>query len=270
MTNKTDIERRFAPTEEKQFSDPEYVSYFGDLPHGVKKWSDLLMTSPVVVLGEGRIGKTFEFVSQVEQLRSQDQFAFFVPLERLHDENLDEALEPEDVELFNAWKSSASSIGYFFLDALDELKLREGTLRKALRKLQDAVEPHFGRVNVILSCRPADWKTTVDQHSLKAFCVSIKARRGRSIAVLRLPGIGRVTVVTVRLEALNTQRLKQKPQASLLSSLVCPASKYRTLNGRISLRKMCRATQVLLVALSTTIETRWRMPRKVLRIRRGT
>ncbi|WP_120631588.1 hypothetical protein [Ruegeria sp. EL01] len=182
MTNKIDIERRFAPTEEKQLSDPDYLSYFGDLPHGVKKWSDLLMTSPVVVLGEGRIGKTFEFVSQVEQLKSQDQFAFFVPLERLHDENLDEALEPKDVELFNAWKSSASSIGYFFLDALDELKLREGTLRKALRKLQDAVEPHFGRVNVILSCRPADWKTTVDQHSLKAFCVSRNESRPEVIA----------------------------------------------------------------------------------------
>lgn len=69
-----------------------------------------------------------------------------------------------------------------FLDALDELKLREGTLRKALKKLQDAVEPHFGRVNVILSCRPADWKTTIDQQSLKAFCVSGNESRPEVIA----------------------------------------------------------------------------------------
>jgi len=172
MTNKVDIERRFVPTEEKQLSDPDYLSYFGDQPHGVKTWLDLLKVSPVVVLGEGRIGKTFEFVSQVESLKSQTEFAFFVPLERLHDENLDEALDPEDVRLFHAWKNSPNSVGYFFLDALDELKLREGTLRKALKKLQDAVEPHFGRVNVVLSCRPADWKTTIDQQSLKAFCVS--------------------------------------------------------------------------------------------------
>lgn len=182
MTTQTFVERRFAPTEETQLRDPDYLSYFGDQPDGVKTWPDLLMKSPVVVIGEGRIGKTYEFVSQVEQLRSRNQFAFFVPLERLHDESFDEALEPEDVELFHAWKNAASSTGYFFLDALDELKLREGTLRKALKKLQDAVEPHFGRVNVILSCRPADWKTTVDQHSLKAFCFSRNESRPEVIA----------------------------------------------------------------------------------------
>ncbi|WP_300035771.1 hypothetical protein [uncultured Roseobacter sp.] len=177
MTNKILIQRRFAPTEEKQLSDPDYLSYFGDQPHGVKAWSDLLGMSPVVVLGEGRIGKTFEFMSQVEQLRSQDQFAFFVPLERLHDESFDEALEPEDIEIFDAWKNSANCTGFFFLDALDELKLREGTLRKALKKLTDAVEPYFGRVNVILSCRPSDWKHSVDQRSLKRFCISRNASR---------------------------------------------------------------------------------------------
>ncbi|QFT74939.1 hypothetical protein [Ruegeria sp. THAF33] len=182
MTKNIDIERRFAPTEENQLSDPDYLSYLGDQPHGVKTWLDLLQASPIVVLGEGRIGKTFEFVSQVESLKSQTEFAFFVPLERLHDENLDEALDPKEVQLFHAWKNSANSVGYFFLDALDELKLREGTLRKALKKLQDAVEPHFGRVNVILSCRPADWKTTIDQQSLKAFCVSGNESRPEVIA----------------------------------------------------------------------------------------
>ena len=155
LTMKILTKRRFAPTDEKQLGDPDYLSYFGEQPAGIKTWQDLLKMSPVVVLGEGRIGKTFEFVSMVEKLRSQDQFAFFVPLERLHDEDFEEAVEPEDVDLFHVWKSSANAAAYFFLDALDELKLRDGTLRKALKKLQDAVEPHFGRVNVILSCRPA-------------------------------------------------------------------------------------------------------------------
>lgn len=114
MTKNIDIERRFAPTEENQLSDPDYLSYLGDQPHGVKTWLDLLQASPIVVLGEGRIGKTFEFVSQVESLKSQTEFAFFVPLERLHDENLDEALDPKEVQLFHAWKNSANSVGYFF------------------------------------------------------------------------------------------------------------------------------------------------------------
>ena len=40
MTQKVEIERRFAPTAETQLSDPDYLSYFGDQPHGVKNWSD--------------------------------------------------------------------------------------------------------------------------------------------------------------------------------------------------------------------------------------
>lgn len=180
MTKKISIKRRFAPTDERQLSDPEYLSYFGENPTGVKSWQDILKMSPVVVLGEGRIGKTFEFVSKVADLRSHDQFAFFIPLERLHDEDFEDALEPEDVDLFRVWKGSVNADGYFFLDALDELKLREGTLRKALKKLRDAVEPHFGRVSVVLSCRPADWKTAIDQHSLKSFCISANENHAES------------------------------------------------------------------------------------------
>lgn len=182
MTNRIDFKRRFAPTDEKQLTDPDYLSLFGEQPSGVKTWSDLLEVSPVVVLGEGRIGKTFEFVAQVQKLRTQGHFAFFIPLERLHDENLDDALEPEDVEYLDAWKGSANTTGYFFLDALDELKLREGTLRRALKKLRDAVEPHYGRVNVILSCRPVDWKSAIDQQSLRAFCVPASKGRPEAIA----------------------------------------------------------------------------------------
>ena len=127
MTKRFDFERRFAPTDEKQLRDPDYLSFFGERPSGVKTWQDLLEVSPIVVLGEGRIGKTYEFVEQVHRLKAQGLFAFFIPLERLHDENLEDALEPEDVDSLGAWKSSGVAIIGIFHDeaARDRVRDRE-------------------------------------------------------------------------------------------------------------------------------------------------
>jgi hypothetical protein len=167
---KIEINRRFAPTDERQLSDPDYLSFFGEKPEGVREWSELLSASPVVILGEGRSGKTYEFLRQVEKLRAEQKFAFFLPLERLYDEAFEDALEVEDLKLFQLWQKSPDDEGYFFLDALDELKLREGSMRKAIKKLQAAISGHIGRASIILSCRPADWKSTTDRPYLVDFC----------------------------------------------------------------------------------------------------
>ncbi len=163
--------RRFALSEEKHLRDPDYRSYLGAEPKGIFKWPELLKLTPVVVLGEGRSGKTCEFEEQVRILKDSGSFAFFVPLERLHDEMFSDALAIEDAEAFELWKKSPSAIGYFFLDALDELKLREGTLRKAVNKLRRSCEPHFARMKLVLSCRPADWMSQIDSQLLAPFSV---------------------------------------------------------------------------------------------------
>lgn len=163
--------RRFALSEEKHLRDPDYRSYLGAEPKGIFKWQELLKLTPVVVLGEGRSGKTCEFEEQVRILKDSGNFAFFVPLERLHDEMFSDALAIEDAEAFELWKKSPSAIGYFFLDALDELKLREGTLRKAVKKLRRSCEPHFARMKLVLSCRPADWMSQIDSQLLAPFSV---------------------------------------------------------------------------------------------------
>ena len=163
MEREIEIKRRFVPVEEKQLADPDYLGFFGEQPSNVVSWDELLLQSPLVILGEGRIGKTYEFKKQVSRLRKEKKFAFFIPLERLHDEDLEDALEIDDFELLTQWKGSPESEGYFFLDALDELKLREGTLRRALNKLSKVASSHHGPVSVIISCRPSDWKSTTDQ-----------------------------------------------------------------------------------------------------------
>jgi len=176
MTEHIDITRRFAPTNEQKLSDPDYLSYFSELPHGIKNWEDVLKASPTVILAEGRSGKTYEFRRQVERLKAEGKYAFFIPLERLHDEDFVDALETADVDAFNAWYASPTNDAYFFLDALDELKLREGTLRKAVRKVADAIRPHANRASVVISCRPSDWKSNIDHQELGVFCASKEVR----------------------------------------------------------------------------------------------
>ncbi|WP_282181770.1 hypothetical protein [Aliiroseovarius marinus] len=172
MTAYIPIARRFSLAEKQELRDPDYLSYFGSEPEGVYRWPDLFEMTPVVVLGEGRSGKTREFEMQVEILRKSGSFAFFLPLERLHDEDIESALSSDDLKAFEAWKVNPTAIAHFFLDALDELKLREGSLRAAVRKLQSACKPHLARAKLVVSCRPADWQSQIDTQHLEPFCVT--------------------------------------------------------------------------------------------------
>ena len=177
------ITRRFSLVEKQELRDPDYLSIFGYEPAGIYKWPNLLELTPLVILGEGRSGKTREFEKQVEILRQSQNFAFFLPLERLHDESLEEALSKEDFQAFETWKKSPTAVAYFFLDALDELKLREGSLRAAVKKLQLTCEPHFARMKLILSCRPADWQSQIDSQHLEPFCVAQSSSKPISGAI---------------------------------------------------------------------------------------
>lgn len=172
MATYISVSRRFSLAKKVELRDPDYLSFFGSAPDGVYKWPDLLEMTPLVILGEGRTGKTREFEKQVEKLRASGNDAFFIPLERLHDEDLESAMLPADVEAFERWRQSPTAVAYFFLDALDELKLREGSLRSAVKKLQRACEPHFARTKLVLSCRPADWQSQIDSQHLEPFCVA--------------------------------------------------------------------------------------------------
>lgn len=171
MTAYVSITRRFALAEKEELRDPDYLSYFGSESDGVYKWPDLLEMAPLIILGEGRSGKTREFEEQIELLHRSGGYAFFIPLERLHDENMESALSMKDLEAFKEWTESPTAVAYFFLDALDELKLRDGSLRIAVGKLQLACEPHFARMKLVLSCRPADWQSQIDTQHLEPFCV---------------------------------------------------------------------------------------------------
>ncbi|MEP4929486.1 MAG: hypothetical protein ABJT31_17065 [Hyphomicrobiales bacterium] len=167
MINRIPLTRRFAPPDEEVLRDPSFRSMLGEMPQGVLQWPDLLACSPVLVIGEGKCGKTFEFQKQVETLKGEGHFAFFVPLERLMNAPFNEALSIADEAEFEAWKSSGD-LAFFFLDALDELKLRDGVFREAFNKVRRAVGVNFARVRFFVSCRPGDPTLQFDLEELTA------------------------------------------------------------------------------------------------------
>ncbi len=133
-----------------------------DFQPGVFGWPKLLKYSRVILLAEAGSGKTEEMKQQKKKLVTKDKFAFFVELESLDSEPFTPLISPEDERQFVKWKSDGQEPGWFFLDALDELKLTDGKLDRALNRLSREIDGHLHRVHVIISCRPSDWRPDRD------------------------------------------------------------------------------------------------------------
>ena len=157
------VERSFANPTAEHLRDLEHQTWLGS--HYVSQsmgWSDILPGKRTVVLGEAKCGKTHEFRQQVENLREKDEFAYFLPLEQIHNNEIRDVLSYEDECSLNKWLQQTGRKAWFFLDAVDELKLREGYFSIALRKLQREIGEKAEFAHIFVSCRPADWNNYLD------------------------------------------------------------------------------------------------------------
>ena len=91
-----------------------------------------------------------------------DEFAYFLPLEQLHNHEIREVLSHGDECSLTEWLQQTGRNAWFFLDAVDELKLREGSFSIALRKLQIVISEKAEFAHIFVSCRPADWNNYLD------------------------------------------------------------------------------------------------------------
>ncbi|HHF0554166.1 TPA: hypothetical protein ACPHT2_003855 [Vibrio antiquarius] len=157
--------RRFALTSEKHLADNDFLSFWGE-SEASKHWVDIENRQCVVILGEGKCGKTHEFKRQHQLLKADRQFSFFVALELLQDHDFLDVISSEEERDFERWLGCSSDSAVFFLDAVDELKLRQGTLRKALRKIKQAIGSALSRSKFYISCRPSDWNEELDYDAL--------------------------------------------------------------------------------------------------------
>ena len=163
-----DLKRRFHELTDAEQEDTELLVALSAYEFGPAiGWPELLEHARVIVLAEAGAGKTREMEEQAKHLEKEGRFAFFVPLEDLDRESIANVLSPLDEKRLEAWKADGRALSWFFLDAVDELKLTGGKLDRALRRFSTAIDGHNHRARVIISCRPSDWRSSSDLSTVK-------------------------------------------------------------------------------------------------------
>ena len=163
MTDFIDLERRFHVLTDTELEDTELLLARGGYKFSPDtRWSDLLESSRVVLLAEAGAGKTVEMREQARRLAEENKFAFFMAVESLDHESVSALLSSVEERRFEAWKADGEALAWFFLDAVDELKLTRGKLGRALRRLSKSIDGHLGRARIVISCRPSDWRPNLD------------------------------------------------------------------------------------------------------------
>lgn len=153
-----DLLRTFSVSNKSSMNDVEedWSLYF-DQNGAHKTWSDLHANGVSIVIGEAGIGKTTEFSLEVDRLTSRGEAAFFLPLNQLTDTDSWQLVLTGQRHTYDSWLES-DQLGYFFLDAVDEARLRShADFEKALAVVQRALEQHFSRVRIAISSRVTDW-----------------------------------------------------------------------------------------------------------------
>lgn len=163
MTEFIDLDRRFHPLTDKELGDAELLASFGDSDFDFdKSWKDLLKCPRVVFLAEAGAGKTVEMKRVAERLVDDGKYAFFLPLESLDRDKTRDLLTPDEEVRFDSWVKKPEETAWFFLDSIDELKLRQGTLERALRNLSRDIRGCLHRARFVVSSRLSDWRQAID------------------------------------------------------------------------------------------------------------
>ena len=146
--------------------DPEQaamLSYYAK-HYGGSTWDQVLIKyDRIVILGEQGSGKTWELQARAEILNGQNKQAFFVRVEQISTNGLQQALDLPDHQRFQNWLNSSDKGGYFFLDATDECRITSHhALEAALRNLSTQLGRAIERSKIILSCRVSEWQPKTD------------------------------------------------------------------------------------------------------------
>lgn len=123
-------------------------------------WNDIEQRFRSVILAEGGAGKTREMKERCNTLREKEMVAWFIELEMLGDDGVEDLLDMDpDQQLsdFTDWRDSSSRHAWIYLDAVDELKLKDGDFQRALFSLRKSIGAAHDRAHIIISCRPSDW-----------------------------------------------------------------------------------------------------------------
>lgn len=144
-------------------------------------WDALLRNPYVVVLGEAGTGKSTEFWLRAQSLTEQGRSSFFVEISVLATDGLALSLDADDQLRLETWREGQED-AVFFLDSLDEAKLKNRSLQQALRRLQQDLRDQWERVRLVVSCRASDWMAEADRHELR----SVAPSRNPEVRIVQL------------------------------------------------------------------------------------
>jgi len=153
------------------------------LSDGMLGWPELLAKRRVVILAEAGSGKTIELKEQARLKTAEGKFAFYATVQDVGRDGLEKALRASDRGRLSAWRTG-SEPGWFFIDSIDEAKLDNIRLERALREIANGIVGEEGRAHIILSGRHTDWEFTRDARRLNEELPL--PHEGREIPVLTL------------------------------------------------------------------------------------
>lgn len=163
MTKDVHLNRTFSPFSEEDEYDHDFTRAWNELHSSSQPWAGLLKSKRVVILAEAGAGKTYEMKATALQLKEERRAAFFIELADLAEAELQDILPPEDEALLVSWMESDED-GWFFLDSVDESRLRDPrNFKKALRMLGRSIQLHLARAHIFISCRVSDWQANFDR-----------------------------------------------------------------------------------------------------------
>jgi hypothetical protein len=149
------ISRTFHDLSDKEVADVEHAALLTrwGRSHGTA-WEDLLKARRILIVSEAGMGKTFECRACCDRLWANGEPAFFLELATLADVDVRDMLDEGERARFDAWLRAQSETATFFLDSIDELKISQGSLEQALKRLSRAIAGHLGRTRIITTTRP--------------------------------------------------------------------------------------------------------------------
>ena len=147
--------------------DPQAV---GDSRFG---WDKLLQQRIVIILSGAGEGKTTECKERVKILKRGNQYAWYIKVEDIADKKLTQILRVEDNTQFLKWRNDKTGDkAYFFLDSVDEARLKRKEFRQALTNLEKAIGNENKKyAHIFITCRVSDWLKQEDLQLVKdCFC----------------------------------------------------------------------------------------------------
>jgi hypothetical protein len=170
--NYIDLSRTFAPVPQKVGAEESALQSYAShsiwlLRRNALTWDELLKHALVLLLGEPGSGKSYELQYQAT-LSSSDCSRFYFRLDELAVGGEQFHLDDGDERPLAEWRESDAK-AVFFLDSVDEAKIRQATdFYRALDRFLELVGRHnLARATIVISSRITEWLPTTDGHEVR-------------------------------------------------------------------------------------------------------